>query len=244
VVDIKPHPVNFVGSPRERKTVIDRVIFHESAVATLEGTLKALQAKGLSVHYCVDRDGRVTQHAQHSRACAHAGGNPPGTKHNIRSIGIELINRYYGHRVNQTTGLTTYTGKYAPKIISGIWVDRAWNSTTNSFANPDRKYIMPTPEQLEASWQLLCTILPYYRNIEQAGWSGVTTTLTGKKVYNWTTLSNHDGPGIKCHAQWAHADGRVVDHYTYLRHKGFTEQAAYDLTVKNASSMQRQTEVP
>jgi N-acetyl-anhydromuramyl-L-alanine amidase AmpD len=238
------HQVWFAGSPRERTQVIDRIIFHESAVATLDGTLKALSTKGLSVHYCVDRDGSVTQHAEEHRACAHAGGNPPGTKHNIRSIGIELINRYYGHRVNQTTNLKLYSGEFAPVIISGIFVDRAWSATDSKFLNAERKYIMPTSQQLEASWQLLNSLLPRYRNIEQASWSGVTKTLTGKKVYNWTTLSNHDGPGIKCHAQWAHADGRVVDHYTYLRHAGLTPVQAYDLTVKSASSMQKQTEVP
>lgn len=107
MVDIKQHKHQFQGSPRERTPVIDRIVFHEPAMSSLQPTLDTLSSKGLSVHYCIDRDGSITQHAPESRACAHAGGNPPGTKHNIRSIGIEVINRYYGHRVDQTKGPVT-----------------------------------------------------------------------------------------------------------------------------------------
>jgi N-acetyl-anhydromuramyl-L-alanine amidase AmpD len=239
MVDIKQHKHQFQGSPRERTPVIDRIVFHEPAMSSLQPTLDTLSSKGLSVHYCIDRDGSITQHAPESRACAHAGGNPPGTKHNIRSIGIEVINRYYGHRVDQTKGLPLYQGAYAPVIISGIWVDRAYNATTKTFANPERKYIMMTAPQLEAAWLLTEDILKRHPVIKAGGWTGVTGS-----VYNWQTVSHHDGPGVKAHAQWAHADGRVADYYCLLRSIGFHPERAYQQTLRDAGAMQRQTPLP
>ena len=239
MVDIKQHPHKFSGSPRERTPVIDRIVFHEPAMSSLQPTLDTLTSKGLSVHYCIDRDGRITQHAQESRACAHAGGNPPGTKHNIRSIGIEMINRYYGHRVSQTKGLPLYSGAYAPQLISGIWVDRAWNAASKTYANPNRLYIMMTAPQLEAAWQLCSDILNRYPTIKAGGWTGVTSG-----QYNWQTVAHHDGPGVKAHAQWAHADGRVADYYCLLRSIGFAPENAYQRTILDASAMKRQTPIP
>lgn len=239
MVDIKQHKHQFQGSPRERTPVIDRIVFHEPAMSSLQPTLDTLSSKGLSVHYCVDRDGSITQHAPESRACAHAGGNPPGTKHNIRSIGIEVINRYYGHRVDQTKNLPLYKGAYAPVIISGIWVDRAYSATTKAFANPDRRYIMMTAPQLESCWLLTEDILKRHPLIKAGGWTGVTGT-----SYNWQTVSHHDCAGVKAHAQWAHADGRVADYYCLLRSSGFAPERAYQQTLRDASAMKRQTPIP
>lgn len=239
MLTIQQHKHQFQGSPRERTPVIDRIVFHEPAMSSLQPTLDTLSSKGLSVHYCIDRDGSITQHAREERACAHAGGNPPGTKHNIRSIGIEMINRYYGHRVDQTKNLPLYQGAYAPVIISGIWVDRAYNATIKTFANPDRKYIMMTAPQLEAGWLLCEDILKRRPLIKAGGWTGVTGS-----SYNWQTVSHHDGPGVKAHAQWAHADGRVADYYCLLRSIGFAPERAYQQTLRDASAMQRQTPIP
>jgi N-acetyl-anhydromuramyl-L-alanine amidase AmpD len=239
MVDIKQHKHQFQGSPRERTPVIDRIVFHEPAMSSLQPTLDTLSSKGLSVHYCIDRDGSITQHAPESRACAHAGGNPPGTKHNIRSIGIEMINRYYGHRVDQTKNLPLYQGAYAPVIISGIWVDRAYNATTKTFANPERKYIMMTEPQLESAWLLTEDILKRHPAIKEGGWTGLRGGF-----YNWQPVAHHDGPGIKAHAQWAHADGRVADYYCLLRSIGFHPERAYQQTLRDAGAMQRQTPLP
>ena len=239
MVDIKQHKHQFQGSPRERTPVIDRIVFHEPAMSSLQPTLDTLSTKGLSIHYCIDRDGSITQHATESRACAHAGGTPPGTKHNIRSIGIEMINRYYGHRIDQTKNLPLYQGAYAPKLISGIWVDRAWNATTKAYANPNRTYIMMTAPQLESAWQLCEDILNRYPLIKTGGWTGARGG-----VYNWQTVSQHDGPGVKAHAQWAHADGRVADYYCLLRSIGFPADRAYQQTLLDASAMKLQTPIP
>jgi hypothetical protein len=238
-----PTKQRFTGASRGRNT-IDRIVMHEPAVATLDGTIRTLQNKGLSVHYTIDRDGRILQHCPEERACAHAGIPGTATGHNSRSIGLEFINRYYGHRVDQTKNLSLYKGEYAPELISGVWVDRAFNATTKTFANPERLYIMPTHHQLEAGWVLVDDILNRHSGIKDAGWSGVTRSLLHGRVYNWQTVSGHDSPGVKAHAQWAHADGRVPDYYCLLRSLGYTATDAYHMTKAAASSMKRQTPVP
>jgi hypothetical protein len=242
-VNLAPENMRFAGHARGRH-VVDRITSHESAVATLQGTVKALQAKGLSVHYTVDRDGAVMQHCGVERYTAHAGIPGVTTGHNTRSVGIEFINRYYGHRVDQTKGLALYSGEYAPELISGIWVDRAWNATQKKFLNPDRLYIMPTLVQCEAGWQLMSKLLEMFPNVAKAGWSGVTRTLLGKRVYNWQPVAGHDSPGVKCHALHAHADGRTVDYFMLMRSMGATTDEAYTLMREAASSMQRTTKLP
>lgn len=238
-----PANMRFAGHARGRHT-IDRIVMHEPAVATLASTVKTLQNKGLSVHYTIDRDGAVMQHCPEERYCAHAGIPGTTTGHNTRSIGLEFINRYYGHRVNQTKDLRLYVGEYAPTLISGSWVDRAWSATEKRFLNPDRLYIMPTPQQLEAGWLLIEQLLERYSAIKAAGWTGQGRNLKLQKVYNWTTVRGHDAPGVKAHAQWAHADGRVCDYYALLRSRGLSPAFAYTQTVNDASSMKAQTLLP
>jgi hypothetical protein len=242
-INLAPESMRFAGHARGRH-VVDRITSHESAVATLQGTVKALQAKALSVHYSVDRDGSVMQHCGVEHYTAHAGIPGQTTGHNTRSIGIEFINRYYGHRVGQTKGLALYSGTYAPDIITGIWVDRAWSAAEKRFLNAERAYIMPTLVQLEAGWQLMEKLLELFPNVKKAGWSGVTKTLLRKPVYNWQPVRGHDSPGVKCHAQWAHADGRVPDHFMLLRSYGWSPEAAFTKTREDASSHKRQTPLP
>jgi hypothetical protein len=239
-----PAPLRFVGHDRKGRT-IDRITMHEPAVATLQSTIKTLQAKNLSVHYTIDRDGSVMQHCPIERYCAHAGIPGKVTGHNTRSIGLEYINRYYGHRVGQVKGLKLYEGAYEPILISGIWVDRAWNAKQKRFANPDRLYIMPTHAQLEAGWKLVRHLL---LNEGLAGavkeFSGISRTLTGKEVYNWTPVRGHDSPGVKAHAQWAHADGRTPLFYAVLRSRGVPSDQAWGMTLEAAASMKKQTTLP
>lgn len=242
-VNLAPESMRFAGHNRGRHAV-DRITFHESAVATLQGTVKALQAKNLSVHYSIDRDGAVMQHCTTDRYTAHAGIPGVTTGHNTKSVGIELINRYYGHRVGQTKDLTLYQGQYAPDIISGIWVDRAWSAKEGKFLNPERQYIMPTREQLESSWLLLEKLFDIFPNVKAAGWTGVSRNWKLQQVYSWAPVAHHDGPGVKAHAQWYHADGRVVHHYCLMRNLGLSPDAAFTRTRTDASSMQRTTPLP
>lgn len=235
---------SFAGHDR-KGAGIDRITMHEPAVATLDSTVKILQNKGLSVHYCIDRDGSITQHCPIERYTAHAGIPGQRTGHNLKSVGLEFINRYYGHRVDQVKELKLYSGKYAARVVPGIWVDRAWSAKEKRFLNPGRLYIFPTAEQLEAGWCLVryllveCGLQP---NVKE--WSGVSKTLTGKEVYNWTTVRGHDSFGVKAHAMWAHADGRVPHYYTLLRSRGIDAAEAFELTLQAATSLKKQTRLP
>lgn len=217
---------------------IDRIIYHEPAVATLDGTVRTLMNKGLSVHYTVDRDGTIQQHLAEEHQAIHAGMRNNPTNHNARSIAIEVINRYYGHRYYQVESLPQYKDAL---IVSGIWVDRAWNAKTKAFMNPQRLYIFPTRAQLEATWQLTADILARRDVIAEAGWTGKGKNLAQRSVYRWTTVQGHDGPGVKAHAQWAHADGRVPDYYCLLRAYGMAPDTAYTQALKDSTSMGRTT---
>lgn len=231
----------FDGYPR-RGAPIDRITCHEPAVATIEGTIKSLHASGLSVHFCIDRDGTITQHCPVERQTAHAGIPRQKTGHNSNSIGLEFINRYYGHRWNQVKNLPLYSGQYNAGILRGIWVDRAYSSSTKTFLNPDREYIMMPLVQLEAGWQLINKLMKDHPLSNF--FDGITKNLKGQDVYNWQAISGHDSPGVKCHSFWGHADGRVPAYFSFLRSYGFTPDNAYAQTIADATSMQRQTLVP
>lgn len=235
-----PASLRFEGHDRRGKP-IDRIVMHEPAVATMPSTVKTLQNKGLSVHYTIDRDGLIMEHCPVERYCIHAGIPGKVTGHNTRSIGLEFINRYYGHRVGQTEGLELYSGEYKPILVSGSWVDRAWSAKEKRFLNPDRLYIFPTRPQLEAGWQLVHHLAG--GNIPWE-WTGLSRNLRGQLTYAWTTVRGHDGPGIKAHAQWAHADGRVPAYYALLRHLGLSPDEAYTHTLQDSTSHQRTTKLP
>ena len=107
-------------------TTVDEIVLHESVTGSRTATVNVLKARGLSVHVIIDRDGSVTWHADPTEQCAHAGG-----RHNRRSIGVEVVNRYYGAQAgpNETT-------------IPAVWAHRG-------------VYIVPTLAQMEATWQVV-----------------------------------------------------------------------------------------
>ena len=47
---------------------------------------RTLRADGLSVHFCIDVDGSITQYADAGMMCSHASGM------NARAVGIEIVN--------------------------------------------------------------------------------------------------------------------------------------------------------
>jgi len=108
---------------------VDQVVIHESVTSSRATTVRVLEARGLSVHYIVDRVGSVTQHAPLADQCAHAGG-----KHNRRSVAVEVVNRYYGSQ-----------GDGGEPDIAAVWAHRGW-------------YILPTIQQCEAVWLLLVDV--------------------------------------------------------------------------------------
>jgi len=70
-----------------RKDVRMIVLHHTAGEGNGTAVFKTLQKRGLSVHFTVDADGRVIQHADLDNVTFHAGGA------NDESIGIEIVNR-------------------------------------------------------------------------------------------------------------------------------------------------------
>lgn len=196
-------------------TKIVEIVIHEPAVRGRAATLKTLAAKGLSVHYTIERDGSVEQHAPLDRQCAHA-----GSPHNQRSVGVEVINRYYG--------ASAVEGEL---VIDAVWAHR-------------RRYIVPTPEQLEATWGVVVEVLAACPDIPRS-FPGVDGPKFRWGRYPWLTghLARRPG-GIVAHHRWDHADGLVPEHYCLMRSLGHEPAMAYQLTLDAARSGKRATPVP
>jgi len=114
----------------ERRVLVTQVVLHESVTWTREACVTVLQRRGLSVHYIVDTDGSVTQHAPEHRACRHA-----GRPYNGRSVAVEYVNRYYGAHARP-----------GQQVIQAVWAH-------------DQRYIVPPQVQLEAGHLLTLRVL-------------------------------------------------------------------------------------
>ncbi|MGI8786279.1 MAG: N-acetylmuramoyl-L-alanine amidase [Pyrinomonadaceae bacterium] len=74
-------------------TDIDAIILHHTAGSTAAGAYEAMQSRGLSVHYIVDKDGKIYQMVGDEKRAYHAGvGKGKWANVNSRSIGIEIVN--------------------------------------------------------------------------------------------------------------------------------------------------------
>lgn len=194
-------------SPR-RGTTIDEILLHESVAGTRDKTVRALTGRGLSVHFIVDRDGSVTQHVPVNMAAWHGGG-----AHNSRSIGIEVVNAYYGDSDPND----------ATPEIKGVWVDKGW-------------YILPTEAQLESVWTLVWNLWSKYHEIP-AKFTGRTSPLQ----FLWGRLPLFSRmkvkPGVSAHHHYDHADGLFVEHYCAMRAVGWSAKEAYEGTLTAAQNV-------
>lgn len=74
-------------------TDIDAIVLHHTAGSTASGAANALNNRGLSVHYIVDKDGKIYQMVGDEKRAFHAGqGSGKWENANSRSIGIEIVN--------------------------------------------------------------------------------------------------------------------------------------------------------
>ena len=112
-----------------RGATVDQIVIHESVTSSRASTLAVLRRRGLGVHYVVERDGTVTQHAPVEEQCAHAG------RLNRRSIAVEVVNRYYGQHADA-----------GDHVIDAVWAHRG-------------RYIVPPIAQCEAVWKLVEDLL-------------------------------------------------------------------------------------
>lgn len=194
------------------KTVIDQVVIHESVTSSRAKTVQVLRARKLGVHIIVDRDGSVTQHAPLATQVAHA-----GSKHNRRSVALEVVNRYYGSQ-----------GDEGDPDIAAVWAHRGW-------------YILPTHAQLEAVWLVLMQVLALTPTIPGT-FPGATKTR-----FAWGRLPAAQlakvPAGIMAHHRTDHADGLFPEHYCLMRSLGHEPKAAYSLTLDAASAGKRSTPI-
>lgn len=211
--------VDLLNSYPRGRTPVDEIVLHESVTSTREATLGVLRRRGLGVHYVVDRDGSVTQHVPHDRACAHAEGFGKPSLHNERSIAIEVVNRYYGAAAQP-----------GEDVIDAVWAHRG-------------RYIVPTVQQLEAVWLLVVRVCGEL-GIPLAFPGVQRLALVGPRRFVWGRLRQHEVPGVMAHARWAHADGLYVEHYCLLRSLGHWPPEATALTRDAASRGVRQTPIP
>lgn len=202
-------------------TKVTELVIHEPAVRGRAATLKTLAAKGLSVHYTIERDGSVEQHAPLDRQCAHA-----GSPHNRRSVGLEVINRYYG--------ASAVDGEL---VIDAVWAHR-------------KRYIVPTPEQLEATWGVVVEVLAACPDIPRSFPGARPIGKPEGEVFVWgrypwlATQPTRRPGGIVAHHRWDHADGLFLEHYCLMRSLGHEPAMAYQLTLDAARSGKRATPVP
>ena len=110
----------------KRRRDLDQIVLHESVTSSRRATERVLKKRRLSVHFMVDRDGSITQHAPVSRATYHA-----GSGHNSRSVGLEMVSPYYGSRA-----------KKGDEVIKARWAHK-------------KRYILPSAEQAEASFKVI-----------------------------------------------------------------------------------------
>ena len=138
-----------------------------------------------------------------------------GGRHNKNSVAIEVINRYYGK-------------KGAEGVIKTRWAHK-------------RYYILATPEQCESTWKLI-QWLDIQFDTALMQWPSVR--VSGNR-FKWGRMKEIElDPGVKAHHRWHHADALFIEHYTLVRHLGYTADQAYAFTVTSASSGKRVTNLP
>lgn len=207
-----PDVARFTGRERTGREV-NELILHETVTRSTAATVRVLLKRGLGVQLIVGPDGEVTQHGDLAQArLAHAGG------HNGPSVGIEVVNPYY----------PKYASAKLPwkRIIDAPWAHQ-------------RRYVVPTPEQAEATAQLVQRLT----SGDVAGlsiprtWRGLTgTRLAMSRIAD----GDQRVPGIYAHTYFHHADGSWLVLYAWLRlDAGMPECIAYEEAIRRTTGVRR-----
>lgn len=207
-----PDVTRFKGRDRSGRPVTE-LILHETVTRSVDATVKVLLKRKLGVQLIVGPDGEVTQHGDLARdRLAHAGG------HNGPSVGIEVVNPYY----------PKYASAKLPwkRIIDAPWAHH-------------RRYVVPTPEQAEATAQLV-------RLLTGGGVDGLSIPCTWRGLSGthlaMSRLTDGDQrvPGIYAHTYFHHADGAWLVLYAWLRlEAGMPECIAYEEAIRRATGVRR-----
>lgn len=193
----------FDGEPlfksRPRKKKLQHFVLHETAGRSAAGCKATLQRKGYGVQLILGRDGVVSCHGDLlTDRMVHA------NHLNDTCIGIEVVN------------------PYAPKIAKGMEFETipakwwTWCPDKN-----DRRYVLPTPEQMKA----LELLVPFLCEKLDIPYEFPTADLNAKKrkcnKVGWLK-KRIPGPGVVAHQDFAkHADGRYL--LEYLMSKNVSE---------------------
>jgi N-acetyl-anhydromuramyl-L-alanine amidase AmpD len=169
-------------------------ILHETAGRTARGCKETLKRRKLGIHFIVDRDGIISQHAD-----PYIDRVPHAKQMSDYSIGVEFVN------------------PYAPKIAKGMpyktiparwWT---WIADKN-----DKSYVLPTDKQLKT----LELLVPFICEQVNIPYEFPTAHLNGEKNNNkvkrigWRMKRIPQAPGVIAHQDTSnHADGRYLLEY-------------------------------
>ena len=207
----------FEGRARAGR-VVTELIIHETVTRSVETTVAVLRQRKLGVHLIVAADGAVTQHGDLQDArLAHAGG------HNGPSVGLELINPYYGAR--------TKPNDPWKRVIDAPWAHRG-------------SYVVPTFEQAEATSKLIAWLTSDKLKELQIPreWIGYSDG----KVRMGRIAGTLDArrPGIYAHHFFNHADGLFPVLYAWLRlEAGLAPSTAYEEAIRRATGATKHIDV-
>ena len=211
-----PEVTHFIGRDRAGR-VVNELILHETVTRSVVSTVKVLLKRKLGVQLIVGPDGEVTQHGDlaHDRL-AHAGG------HNGPSVGIEAVNPYYP--------------KYASAKL-------AWKRIIDAPWAHQRHYVVPTPEQAEATSQLVLWLTS--GDIEglsiPRSWRGISET---RLAMSRIPGGDQRIPGVYAHSYFHHADGAWLTLYAWLRLEvGMPECIAYEEAIRRATGVRRHVDL-
>lgn len=168
----------FKSRPRRGGPRPTEIVVHESVTTSAAKTMAVLSAKGYGVHFMVDLDGTITQHVDVARATAHAGG-----KHNDQSVGIEIVNPYYGSRALP-----------GQQVIEAPWAHKGL-------------YAVPFSAQVESLAGLFRELFklgiePTFVGASKGKYVDHETGLTMGKLVDKTPR-----PGVWAHTYFDHGDG-------------------------------------
>lgn len=190
----------FKNQPRPSPKVTELLI-HETVTTSRQATVNVLKERGLGVHFIVDYDGHVYQHADLlDDEMWH------GSQFNSLSIGIETVN--------------PYEPQYNKPTIWTNVIDAPWAA--------GGKYVVPTPAEAEAVSQLTNWLTSAAANpitIPQL-WPGLQGTHT--MSMGVIAADKVQNPGIHAHKYFQHADGAWLVLYSWLRlEPGLSPDEAY-----------------
>lgn len=170
---------------RTRKRPLEHFVIHETAGNTANGCKQTLHNRFLGVHLILDRDGRLSNHADlETDVCWHAG------QLNNSSIGIEVVNPY-----------APSLAKIEYDAITAPW----WCWCPNK---EDRRYVLPTTTQQ----RIVSRLIPWLCGQLKILYVFPTKDLSlSKQRINKWFLRTKPEAGIVAHRDFSsHSDGRFL----------------------------------